>query len=253
MKTGPKFLTLLNVEGYKTELPKETIVSIESSVRFTLLGSDRQAGKKLKKRLEDLERRAGSSSSSPEQKHEELPEHDSASEDQSTHPVQRQRSSGSQVRRDRTPDILPQQYVLPSEDRGMFSHQFTRQLSTSPPPFSYGSLSAVENATYSNYPQNASYCSLPGNGMDMQLYPQYLPPIQQNYHHVPSITTPPIKQEYYDDDMNPFSMSYATMAGIDVSAAQSYQVSSPAYVSNMPRRPQLPRSYSQLPWPPNAG
>lgn len=161
--------------------------------------------------------------------------------------MQRQRSSASSSRRDRTPDVLPQQYVLPSDDRGMFSHQFTRQLSTSPPPFSYNALPSVENGGISNYPHASSYCSLPGNGLDMQLYPQYLPPMQQNYQDVSSLTTPPLKQEYYnDDESNPFSMSYATMAGIEISAAQSYP-----YVSH--HRPQYPRNYIQPQWPPNAG
>ena len=107
--------------------------------------------------------------------------------------------------------------------------------------------------SYTAYAQTGSYCSLPSNGMDMQVYPQYLPPIQHSYQHiVPSMATPPIKQEFYgDDDMNPFSMSYASMAGIDVSAAQSYQGMA-AYVS----RPQLssyPRSQSYPQWPTNSG
>lgn len=227
--------------------------------------AQRNYRKKLKKRLEDLERRAGSSSASPEQKHEDLPDElDFASEDQSTHSVQRSKSSSSQSRRDRTPDVLPQQYVLPSEDRGMFSHQFTRQMSTSPPPFSYSSLSAVENANYSNYPHASSYCNLPSSGLDMQLYPQYLPSTQQNYQDISSLTTPPIKQEYYnDDEANPFSMSYATMAGIEISAAQSYPYTPPLSDSfdycqaesppdSMPRTPPMfydePNEYQSSCW-----
>ena len=204
------------------------------------------SGKKLKKRLEDLERRAGSSSASPEQSHEELPEPESGvSEHTPQLGTQRQRSNSNQVRRDRTPEVLNQQYVLPSDDRGMFSQQFTRQMSTSPPPFSYSSLATNEGTSYSTYPHTASYCNLSGSGMDMPLYPQYLPPIQQSYQHImPSMTSPPIKQEYYhDDDMSPFSMSYATMAGVDVSAAQSFQDVA-AYVSTKPHLPPYGRSYT---------
>lgn len=217
--------------------------------------SDKSLGKKLKKRLEDLERRAGSSSASPEPKHEELPQSVSLSSDQSPElGAQRQRSSSNQIRRDRTPEVFAQHYVLPSDDRSMFSQQFTRQMSTSPPPFSYSSLVTSESGGYSTYPQTASYCSMPGNGMDMQLYPQYLPPIQQGYQHVvPSMTTPPIKQEYYgDDDMNPFSMSYASMAGVDLSAAQSYHDMA-AYVSTRPHLPSYQRSQSYPQWPTNTG
>ena len=213
------------------------------------------SGKKLKKRLEDLERRAGSSSASPEQRHEELAQPEAGvSEQASQLGTQRQRSNSNQIRRDRTPEILNQHYVLPSDDRGMFSQQFTRQMSTSPPPFSYSSLPANEGSSYSTYSQTASYCGMPSSGMDVPLYPQYLPPVQQNYQHVvPSMTTPPIKQEYYhDDEMSPFSMSYASMAGVDVSAAQSYQDVA-AYVSTKPHHPPYQRSFSYPRWPTNTG
>ena len=136
----------------------------------------------------------------------------------------------------------------------MFSQQFTRQMSTSPPPFSYGTVPTAENVSYATYQQPASYCNMPGNGMDMPLYPQYLPPVQQSYQHiVPSMGNTPIKQEYYnDDDMSPFSMSYASMAGVDVSSAQSYQ-DVPAYVSIKPHHPPFQRSYSYPQWPTNTG
>ena len=220
-----------------------------------LYQSNATSGKKLKKRLEDLERRAGSSSASPEQRHEELAQPDAGSSEQTSQlGTQRQRANSNQVRRDRTPEVLTQQYVLPSDDRSMFSQQFTRQMSTSPPPFSYSSLTTTGGSNYSTYSQAASYCALPSSGMDMPLYPQYLPPIQQNYQHViPSMTTPTIKQEYYhDDEMSPFSMSYASMAGVDVSAAQSYQDLA-AYVSTKPHRQPWPRSQTYPQWPMNTG
>lgn len=210
-----------------------------------------RAGKKLKKRLEDLERRAGSSSASPEQKHEELAESEAVSRPQSSNAaLQRQRSASSHMSRDRTPEVLSQRYVLPSDDRGMFSQQYTRQLSTSPPPFAYGSIPIAENTTYSTYPPSTVYSSMPG--MDMSLYANYLPPVQHNYGNV-GLATPPIKQEYFgDDEMSPFSMSYASMAGVDVSAAQAYQEVA-AYVSTKSHHPQYHRSHSYPSWPTNAG
>nr|POE49363.1 apicidin f cluster transcription factor apf2 [Quercus suber] len=186
--------------------------------------SDLPAGKKLKKRLEDLERRAGSCSASPEQKHEELHHsEDSPSElSSSCSGSSRPRSQGGRSRRDRTPEILNQQYVLPADDRGMFSQHHTRQMSTSPPPFSYGSLSSTENISYGSYPTTANYCA-PSNSMDASLYPQHVLLQHQPPFH-PSITSPVAKQEYYgDDEMSPFSMSYASMAGVDVSSAYGYQ------------------------------
>ena len=228
---------------------------LATTIRFVIDLSNVSLGKKLKKRLEDLERRAGSSSASPEQRHEELAQAETGASEQSPQlGTQRQRSNSNQIRRDRTPEVFNQQYVLPSEDRGMFSQQFTRQMSTSPPPFSYSNLPAGEGASYSNYQQAASYCSVPGSGMDIPLYPQYLPPIQHGYQQVvPSMSAPPIKQEYYhDDEMSPFSMSYASMAGVDVSAAQSYQDVA-AYVSTKPHHPPYQRNYSYPQWPTNTG
>ena len=210
--------------------------------------SDLRPGKKLKKRLEDLEARARSSSGSPEQRHEELAQTEAVSEHATSIGNQRQRSNSNQIRRDRTPETVHQHYVLPSDDRSMFSQQYTRQMSTSPPPFSYGTLPSSESASYPTYSQTASYCAVPGS-MEMQYYPHYLPPIQQSYQHiVPSMTSPPIKQEYYhDDEMNPFSMSYATMAGVDVSADQSYPEI--AYVC----KPPYNRSHSYPQWSTNNG
>ncbi|WPG99603.1 Hypothetical protein R9X50_00242100 [Acrodontium crateriforme] len=198
--------------------------------------AQRNYRKKLKKRLEDLERRAGSSSASPEQKHEELPQPVSSPGTQPSGIASlRQRSNSNQITRSRTPEILSQQYGLPSDDRGMFSQQYTRQLSTSPPPFSYAAMPGTESMSFPPYQHNSNYCAVPVHGtnginagIDMSMYQQqqhqhhqqqYLPPIQQSY--MPSMSAPgAVKQEFYaDDEMSPFSMSYASMAGVDVSSA----------------------------------
>jgi hypothetical protein len=160
----------------------------------------------------------------------------------------RPRSTSSQLRRDHTPDIMAQTYVLPSsEDRGMFSQQYTRQLSTSPPPFSYASMSGNEaNANYATYSQPHAYCNMPPT-MDIPLYPSYIQPMHQAYAN--GIATPPIKQEFYaEDEVNPFSMSYASITGVDVSTTvgPSYQDVAAAYVSTTTAHPPVPyaRSYS---------
>jgi hypothetical protein len=210
---------------------------------------DDPLGKKLKKRLEDLERRAGSSSASPEQRPVELSRSDSVSSmHASSSNGSRQRSTSSQLRRDHTPDVMAQTYVLPSsEDRGMFSQQYTRQLSTSPPPFSYASLGGNDaSANYVTYPQSNAYCNMPPT-MDIPLYPSYMQPMHQAYAN--GIATPPIKQEFYaEDEVNPFSMSYASINGVDVSTTvgPSYQDVAAAYVSTTTAHPPVPyaRSYS---------
>lgn len=76
--------------------------------------------------------------------------------------------------------------------------------------------------------------------LDMQLYAQYLPPAQQSY--LPGMPPTGIKSEYYgDDDMSPFGMSYASMAGVDVPAAAAAAPPYQAYVST---RPQYSRAYT---------
>lgn len=112
------------------------------------------------------------------------------------------------------------------EDRGtMFSHQCTRQLSASPPPvFSYPSYSHLDT-----YGQSSIYNSVSGSYNDVSFPGEYGDP-------VPSIlpvaapATGPIKRvhNYTDEEiMSPFSMSYATMAGIDLCpTAQSLSESS---------------------------
>jgi hypothetical protein len=231
MKIGPRSQILPNAEGYKTGSLNATTVSIIERVRFKPRHTNNLLGKKLKKRLEDLERRAGSSSASPEQRPVELSRSDSVTSISAS--ASRQRSTSSQHRRDHTPEVLAQQYVLPSsEDRGMFSQQYTRQLSTSPPPFSYASMAGTEShASYPSYSQSNAYCAMPQT-MDIPLYHSYMQPMHQTYPN--GIATPPIKQEFYaEDEINPFSMSYASIAAVDVSTtiAPSYQDVAAAYVS----------------------
>ncbi|KAM0702482.1 hypothetical protein Q7P35_009910 [Cladosporium inversicolor] len=211
--------------------------------------AQRNYRKKLKKRLEDLERRAGSSSESPEQRPVELSRSDSVSSmHASSTNGSRPRSTSSQLRRDHTPDVMAQTYVLPSsEDRGMFSQQYTRQLSTSPPPFSYASVGGNDaSANYVTYSQSNAYCNMPPT-MDIPLYPSYIQPMHQAYAN--GIAIPPIKQEFYaEDEVNPFSMSYASINGVDVSTTvgPSYQDVAAAYVSTTTAHPPVPyaRSYS---------
>lgn len=121
----------------------------------------------------------------------------------------------------------------------MFSQQYTRQMSTSPPPFSYASISSAESVAFGSYsPPN--YCGMQNTSLDMQLYAQYLPPAQQSY--LPGMPPTGIKSEYYgDDDMSPFGMSYASMAGVDVPAAAAAAPPYQAYVST---RPQYSRAYT---------
>jgi hypothetical protein len=211
-------------------------------------------GKKLKKRLEDLERRAASNSASPEQKPAELaaPSRDDA-RSKSTSP---RKNSG--IRR-HTPDVPQSSYFSTQDERAaMFTHQYTRQLSTSPPPFSYSTYSSAEPTAYS-YAQSSPNYGWATTGPEMPSYPtNYLPPLASTYS-LPS-NEPAMKQQppphaqhpqppnyYGDEEVSPFSMSYASMAGIDIQQTHQYQdsnihVRAQQNCKSQRQRPRLPRS-----------
>ncbi|KAF2842460.1 hypothetical protein M501DRAFT_1013801 [Patellaria atrata CBS 101060] len=180
--------------------------------------AQRNYRKKLKKRLEDLERRAASNSASPEQRPAELDHSPHGSPDAAHSIVEHADQSR------RTPEGHHSHYISGHDERGMFSHQYTRQLSTSPPPFSYSTYPSTETPAYAPYQQHASYyASTP----EVPVMTSYLPPLSSPYHgSLPSMA--PIKHEYYgEEEVSPFSMSYASMAGIDIPAANAYQDSNP--------------------------
>jgi hypothetical protein len=124
----------------------------------------------------------------------------------------------------RSPDLMQSQYSQAPEERGMFSHQYTRQLSTSPPPFSYGtSYSSTDSSSYAQYPPHSGYHSVPLSSAEVPSYHPYLPPIPQYANTYPGMMQPTKPDYYAEDEINPFSMSYASMAGIDIPAPQQYQ------------------------------
>jgi hypothetical protein len=173
--------------------------------------AQRNYRKKLKKRLEDLERRAASSSASPEQKPAELqPPH--------TSPRHEFPSPASSESSYTTP---------PSEDR-MFSHQYTRQLSTSPPPFSVASYSssypAPDAVAYSMpYTTASPYHTIPTTiTSEMPSY-AYLPPLSSTYPTTLPSLVPSMKSECYgEEDLSPFGVGYAAFGGIDIPPPHAY-------------------------------
>ena len=191
-------------------------------------------GKKLKKRLEDLERRAASSSASPEQKPAELQPPTRSPRQEFPSPA----SSESEYGR-RTPEIQGH-YIPPPEERGMFSHQYTRQLSTSPPPFSYSTYPAPDTAGYSGpyATTHAPYHSIPVTTTpEMPVYGTYLPPLSSAYPTTLPSLVHPMKSDYYaEEEISPFGVGYATMAGIEIPPPHPYSDADP-HVKLPPRKP----------------
>lgn len=105
----------------------------------------------------------------------------------------------------------------------MFAQQCTRQLSASPPPvFSYPPL-----PTYDTYRPALSqlplYHTVPSAYNEIPFVPEYNDPISSV---VPMAPVPGLgmsrKSAYDEDIISPFSMSYATMAGIDLCPQPSH-------------------------------
>ncbi|CAG7917159.1 unnamed protein product [Penicillium olsonii] len=178
--------------------------------------AQRNYRKKLKRRLEDLERRAATSAS-PEQSHEEPPS---------------PKASPSKTRskqRAPKPDVKPHlqdrpayDYYTPEDRSAMFAQQCTRQLSASPPPvFSYPSMSPYDTFR-PTYP-TPLYHTAPNAYSEISYQTEY-------GEQVPSLVPLPSMQRKlaYDEDLiSPFSMSYATMAGIDLCQQQAHAQSHP--------------------------
>ncbi|KAF2869728.1 hypothetical protein BDV95DRAFT_497496 [Massariosphaeria phaeospora] len=211
--------------------------------------AQRNYRKKLKKRLEDLERRAASSSASPEQKPAQLQPPMRSPRRDFPSPV----SSDSEFGH-RSPEIQSHHYVPPPEERGMFSHQHTRQLSTSPPPFSYSTYPAPDTAQYTvpYATTHAPYHSIPTTiTPEMPTYAPYLPPLSSAYPNTLPSLVHPVKSEYYgEDEISPWTSGYASMAGIDIPPPHAYADSDahagsppescyPTTPNSMPRTPPL--------------
>jgi hypothetical protein len=127
----------------------------------------------------------------------------------------------------------------PEHHGQLFSQNYCdRQLSTSPPPFSYSTYPAPpETAAYSvPYSATAPYHSIPTTiTPEMTTYATYLPPISSAY----SNTLPPVKSEYYAEDdiaTNPFASGYQLMGGSMEMHQQHVYPDSDAHVKLPPRK-----------------
>ncbi|KAI9722353.1 MAG: hypothetical protein M1812_001825 [Candelaria pacifica] len=193
--------------------------------------AQRNYRKKLKRRLEDLERRAASASASPPQMHEELDTtqseyHEDGHIDGHYLPL----TDVSELERQQSPELGSNQYMPHHEDRNaMFTHQYTRQLSTSPPPLSYSTYPTSEHIVYPSYPQHTPHHAMPLTSAELPLHAHYLPPLPTMLPSMSSCSSS-IKQEgiYAEEEMmNPFNMSYGSMAGMDIPTSQPYHDSNP--------------------------
>lgn len=193
-------------------------------VRTASFANAIKTGKKLKRRLEDLERRAASASASPEQSHEELDQTKTKKPQNSRSRDRTASNSKPDERWNASSELLStSDSYLARDDRGsMFSHQSTRQLSASPPPvFSYPSYPYPETYGQSVYSQHSMYHSMTAPYDDIStIQGQYLEPLPSTMTTTAPSTASTKRANVFaeEDILSPFSLSYATMAGIDLPA-----------------------------------
>jgi hypothetical protein len=189
-------------------------------------------GKKLKRRLEDLERRAASSTS-PEASHAEpVPPPKAAPNKARSKQPRANKATDNKAHSVHAPTAeRPASYDYynnntTQDERGMFGQQCTRQLSASPPPvFSYPPLPSYDGYRPS-YGQMPVYHTVPSSYSDIS-FAEYGEPAPSV---VPMVGAPGMGRKPYDEDMmSPFGMSYATMAGIDLVPQQHAEQSLPVH------------------------
>ncbi|KAM3067152.1 hypothetical protein ACMFMG_011706 [Clarireedia jacksonii] len=188
--------------------------------------AQRNYRKKLKRRLEDLERRAGSSSASPPQAHAELPQQSDCSNE-----TQQSRSS-PEVRRKVSPRLLASQYTpsMQSDDEIIFSQGFDRDRSRTPPLFAYHTYPAPEDVVYPPHPHSQLYRAIFSRDRP-EMAP--VPVILSSMMHFPDT----IERET-DETMSPDNMIYRSLPVMDIhsctplslhSDEQSTKCSEPIY------------------------
>ncbi|KAH6678483.1 hypothetical protein B0J14DRAFT_559618 [Halenospora varia] len=179
--------------------------------------AQRNYRKKLKRRLEDLERRAGSSSASPPQHHAEL------QHQQRQSPQPYSRRSPEVIHRQPSPRLLPSQYTPPMHhDEEIMFNSFDREGSRTPPLFTYHQYPAPEDIVYPPYPQAHRYGPV-STGADYD-YSGLGAPVPVT---LPSMMhfNEAIKRE--DETLAPYNLSYQGLPAIDIHASHSYDDSNP--------------------------
>lgn len=168
--------------------------------------ADNRTGKKLKRRLEDLERRAGSSSASPPQVHAQIQKPKASIQ------AQNYKRSPEIVHRQPSPRLLPSQFTPPMDDNEMlFSQGFERDGSQTPPLFAYQSYPPPDDMIYPAYPQSHSYRPVVASGPEYGAYLHAIPVTLPSMLH----SQDAIKREG-EDTMSPYNMYTQPLRSMDI-------------------------------------
>ena len=112
-----------------------------------------------------------------------------------------------------------------SDDDMMFSHQFDREGSRTPPLFAYHQYPAPEDIVYPPYPHSQPYRPVSSSVDWSRSESDYLAPVPVT---LPSMMQfhDSIKREH-EDTMSPYNMSYQGLPAIDIHGQQGYGESDP--------------------------
>lgn len=181
-----------------------------------------RAGKKIKRRLEDLERKAGSSSASPEQVHAEIaaPIRPREGSDDSIKRKKSKSEPRKQTQRASPPSPSMPYSSFEADPLGGYPYQYQRDLSNSPPPsFSY-SYAMTDFTGHSSYPSQTSP-ALPPAVPDYAGHSLYLPPLPATLHNASPYEMGPAKEgNGFDEDMlGHYNVAYPPLAGVDMANA----------------------------------
>ena len=185
-------------------------------------------GKKIKRRLEDLERRAGSSSASPEQSYAELPIGGKAAAAAAAAAAASGSKMETGVKRQKSKHEAPNRSNarnLPSPSRGSLADD-PREDSMSPPPSFGYSYPMPEPAIHAPYPQQAVFPNQPPSCSAYPGQPVYLPPLPST---LPSMLPYDLgsakNDNLFDDDamLNPYDVGYFPFTKMDGPVTPAYQ------------------------------
>ncbi|KAI9841848.1 MAG: hypothetical protein M1838_003366 [Thelocarpon superellum] len=189
--------------------------------------AQRNYRKKQKRRMEDLERRAGSTSTSPPQQYQELDRTSTAgqrehSEEESvSYPNAMESRLGFDGLTSRTPSSSPREETLSSLDDG-----FSRSLSTTPPPFACPPYQLADPTLSHQYSHATSYgLAAPSMSAEVPFQFNYFPPIPTMGAGNPGLMKFEADPLYPEDTISPFNVSYAAMAGMEIPTSDAFTAS----------------------------
>ncbi|KAI4245406.1 MAG: hypothetical protein L6R40_002466, partial [Gallowayella cf. fulva] len=238
MKIGPRFQILLRDVEFRIELPRGITVRLlvlrlaYAKQRGIIQVADKETGRKIKSRLEDLERRASSPEGSPEHVHTDLAPQQRVGQ-RSEGSVKRPRSKSNKASApDRKPSSRHPARQHPHDDVDEYSSLFhlqpMRDLSTSPTPQLSYPYAHAESIGPVPYVQSSSFQHLPASFPEYSSQSYYLPPLPTTLPSMPSYDLEPMKPDtHFEDDgmlghMN-HHIPYGPYGGLEIPQAQSYQ------------------------------